>query len=135
MAKSPAKAVNSKKAPSPPAAGKYDDIRRLLERQREALLNEAGELLNHRAGISTSPDVSDQAAAESDQNFELRLREREQRLLKKIDEALERIAAHTYGICRSCGHEIPYNRLKARPVTTLCIDCKTLEEQQEKLRT
>ncbi|MES4784528.1 MAG: hypothetical protein C4294_00360 [Nitrospiraceae bacterium] len=69
-----------------------------------------------------------------DQNFELRLKEREQKLLKKIDEALERLAANTYGICESCGQEIPYKRLKARPVTTLCIECKTQQELEEKIR-
>ncbi len=80
------------------------------------------------------PDLSDQATAESDQSFSIRLKEREQKLLKKIDEALERMAAKTYGICTSCGEEIPYQRLKARPVTTLCIQCKTLQEEQEKIR-
>jgi DnaK suppressor protein len=64
----------------------------------------------------------------------IRLKEREQKLLKKIDEALDRLATNTYGICVRCGEEIPYPRLKARPVTTLCIDCKTLEEQEERIR-
>ena len=64
----------------------------------------------------------------------IRLEEREQKLLKKIDEALERIAAKTYGICERCGDEIPYQRLKARPVTTFCIACKTLQEEEEKIR-
>ena len=64
----------------------------------------------------------------------LRLKEREQKLLKKIDDALDRVAAHTYGICLRCGEEIPYKRLKARPVTTLCIECKTQQEREEKIR-
>lgn len=115
-------------------AGKYGDIRSDLERQRAALLEEAGVLLVHRPELEAFPDQSDQATAEVDQNFTLRLKEREQKLLKKIDEALTRMGTHTYGICERCGQEIPYKRLKARPVTTLCIECKTLQEQEERIR-
>jgi DnaK suppressor protein len=113
---------------------KYADIRVDLERQRAAILQEVEDILTHRKGTENFPDVSDQASAETDQNFSLRIREREQKLLKKIDEALGRLAGHTYGICESCGNEIPYKRLKARPVTTLCIECKTSQEEQEKSR-
>ncbi|QPD06357.1 MAG: RNA polymerase-binding transcription factor DksA [Candidatus Nitrospira kreftii] len=114
--------------------GKYPDIRRDLERQREAILNETGEILTHRGDIEAFPDVSDQASVEVDQNFSMRIRDRERKLLKKIDEALERMDAATYGICERCGGDIPYKRLKARPVTTLCIECKTLQEQEEQAR-
>jgi DnaK suppressor protein len=117
-----------------PARSKFDDIRQDLEQQRAALLNEAGDLLTARPDMEPFPDVTDQASAEVDSNFELRLKEREQKLLKKIDEALERIAANTYGICERCGEEIPHKRLKARPVTTLCIECKTQQEAEEKVR-
>ena len=113
---------------------KYAAIRRDLERQRKAMLAEVGEGLANPNGREALPDVSDQASAEADQNFSLRIREREQRLIKKIDEALERMDQSTYGICERCEEEIPYPRLKARPVTTLCINCKTLEEQAEKSR-
>lgn len=135
MPKSAAKAAKSKrpsKAKKP--TEKYEDIRRELQRQRVALLNEAVETLANRHELAAFPDLGDQASAEMDQNFELRLKEREQKLLKKIDEALERLAANTYGICESCGQEIPYKRLKARPVTTLCIECKTQQELEEKIR-
>ena len=91
-------------------------------------------MLVHRPELEAFPDQSDQATAEVDQNFSLRLKEREQKLLKKIDEALDRMETNTYGICERCGQEIPYKRLKARPVTTLCIDCKTLQEQEERIR-
>ena len=64
----------------------------------------------------------------------MRIKEREQQLLKKIDEALDRLSKNIYGICERCEEEIPYHRLKARPVTTLCIACKTLQEQEEKIR-
>jgi DnaK suppressor protein len=113
---------------------KYPDIRRDLERQRAAILDEVGEVLTHRDSLEAFPDVSDQASAEVDQNFSMRIRERERKLLKKIDEALERMNAATYGICERCGGDIPYKRLKARPVTTLCIECKTLQEQEERAR-
>jgi DnaK suppressor protein len=113
---------------------KYQDIRRILQKQRAALLEEAGAVLTSRASLQAFPDVSDQASAEMDHNFTIRLKEREQRLLKKIDDALDRIDARTYGICESCGQEIPYKRLKARPVTTLCIECKTQQEIEEKIR-
>ena len=115
-------------------AGKYGDIRRDLEQQRAALLEEAGVTMLQRPELESFPDLSDQATAEVDQNFTLRLKEREQKLLKKIDDALDRMATHTYGICLRCGEEIPYKRLKARPVTTLCIECKTQQEREEKIR-
>ena len=113
---------------------KYPDIRHDLERQRASLLSEAGEVLTHRENPEALPDVSDQASAEVDQGFSMRIRDRERKLLKKIDEALERLNTETYGICERCGGEIPYKRLKARPVTTLCIECKTLQEQEEQAR-
>lgn len=113
---------------------KYGAIRRELQKQRQAILDEAGEGLTKREGQEAFPDVSDQASAEVDQNFTMRIKEREQKLLKKIDEALDRLKNKTYGICERCEEEIPYQRLKARPVTTLCIACKTLQEQEEKIR-
>lgn len=127
-----AKPKRATKARKP--AGKYGDIRRDLDKQRAALLEEAGVTILQRPELESFPDLSDQATAEVDQNFTLRLKEREQKLLKKIDDALDRMATHTYGICLRCGEEIPYKRLKARPVTTLCIDCKTQQEREEKIR-
>jgi DnaK suppressor protein len=120
-------------ARNPAAGGKYAAIRRELQRQRAAILEEAGERLTKRDGQEAFPDVSDQASAEVDQNFTMRIKEREQKLLKKIDEALDRLKKNTYGICERCEEEIPYQRLKARPVTTLCIACKTQQEQEEKI--
>lgn len=113
---------------------KYSAIRKELQKQRAAILEEAGEGLTKRDGQEAFPDVSDQASAEVDQNFTMRIKEREQKLLKKIDEALERMKKSTYGICERCEEEIPYQRLKARPVTTLCIACKTLQEEEEQAR-
>ncbi|MFO0705397.1 MAG: RNA polymerase-binding protein DksA [Nitrospira sp.] len=121
-------------ARKPSAKSKYPDIRRALEKQRATLLGEVGEVLNQHQDQESLPDVSDQASAEVDQHFSMRIREREQKLLKKIEEALDRMKAGTYGICESCGEDIPYKRLKARPVTTLCIACKTQQEEQEQAR-
>jgi DnaK suppressor protein len=127
--------VTSKRAgKTATAGGKYSAIRRELQKQREAILDETGEGLTKREGPEAFPDVSDQASAEVDQNFSMRIKEREQKLLKKIDEALDRLKKNIYGICERCEEEIPYQRLKARPVTTLCIACKTLQEQEEKIR-
>lgn len=135
MPKSVAKVAKPKRAKKPGRRlGRYDDIRADLQRQRAELLEEAGDVLTHRPEVEAFPDVTDQASAEVDQNFVLRLKEREQKLLKKIDEALDRLSTNTYGICERCGQEIPYKRLKARPVTTLCIECKTQQEREEKIR-
>lgn len=114
----------------------YEEIKKDLEKQKEALLADAGVILGSglNQGNETLTDLGDQASAEADQNFILRLREREQKLLKKIDEAIDRINEGTFGICESCGGQISVKRLKARPVTTLCIDCKTKQEAEEKIR-
>lgn len=128
------RAVTAKRAGKPAGGSKYGTIRRELEKQRQAILDEVGEGLTKREGPEAFPDVSDQASAEVDQNFSMRIKEREQKLLKKIDEALDRLNKNIYGICERCEEEIPYQRLKARPVTTLCIACKTLQEQEEKFR-
>ncbi|MDH3348131.1 MAG: RNA polymerase-binding protein DksA [Desulfobulbaceae bacterium] len=87
------------------------------------------EMTTHPGNI---PDPNDRATFESDRNFELRLRSREQKLMSKIDEAIARIDEGTYGICLDCGEGITIKRLEARPVASFCIDCKTSQEQKEK---
>lgn len=109
-------------------------IKAKLLQQRESLLDEAESALNELPGQMIFPDLGDQATAETDRSFMLRLRGREQRLLKKIDEAIERIDSGSFGICDDCGDEIDIKRLEARPVTTMCIECKTMQEEEEKLR-
>jgi DnaK suppressor protein len=79
-------------------------------------------------------DPADRATAESDRSFTLRLRDRERKLIKKVQEALQRIEDGTYGECEECGEDISLARLKARPVTTLCIKCKSRQEEEENLR-
>jgi DnaK suppressor protein len=108
-------------------------IRRKLLAQRESLLKEAEAALNTLPGEINFPDMGDQATAETDRNFMLRLRDRERMLLKKIDEAIEGIDKGTFGICEGCGNQIDIKRLEARPVTTLCIECKTKQEEEERI--
>ena len=78
------------------------------------------------------PDPNDRASQETDMSLELRSRDRERKLIKKIDEAIERIDTGDYGYCEVCGVEIGVERLEARPTAELCIDCKTLDEIREK---
>ena len=80
------------------------------------------------------PDPTDRASMEADRNFTLRIRDRERKLITKIQEALARLEEGTFGICEECGEDISLERLEARPVTTLCIACKKKQENDEKLR-
>ena len=106
----------------------------LLTKRLEGLLSEADRTVENMSDDEeTFPDPTDRASLESDRNFLLRIRDRERKLIAKIKEALERIESGTFGICEVCGEEITEERLKARPVTTLCIDCKTEEEEKEKI--
>lgn len=77
-------------------------------------------------------DPTDRASHEAERSFELRIRDREHKLIKKVKQAIARIENNTYGICDSCGEDISIARLKARPVTAQCIECKTREEVMEK---
>lgn len=113
---------------------KLQQIRKKLLRQKEELLSGAGQTRNTMPEETAFPELGDQASAEIDRNFTLRLRDRERKLLKKIEDAIEKIDTGTYGICESCGQPIGLSRLEARPVTTMCIDCKTEQEEEEKLR-
>ncbi|UCF87773.1 MAG: RNA polymerase-binding protein DksA [Nitrospiraceae bacterium] len=108
-------------------------IKESLIEQREGLLKEAELALNTLPGEINFPDMGDQATAEADRDFMLRLRDRERMLLKKIEDTLDRIEDGTFGICENCGSEIGVKRLEARPVTTYCIDCKTRQEEEERI--
>ena len=79
-------------------------------------------------------DPADRASAESDRAFTLRIRDRERRLIRKIQAAIQRLDEGTYGICEDCGEDISIPRLKARPVTKLCINCKARQEEGENIR-
>ncbi|MEW6571368.1 MAG: TraR/DksA C4-type zinc finger protein [Nitrospirota bacterium] len=112
---------------------KIAEIKKKLLGQKKSLLSEALAALNELPGQTVFPDLGDQASAEIDRSFMLRLRGREHRLLKKIEDAIERIEMGIFGICDKCGQEIDIRRLEARPVTTMCIECKILQEEEEKL--
>ena len=113
---------------------KLEFYRSVLQEEMRALLEEAGKTVSEMTNDTTNfPDPNDRATQESDRSFELRIRDRERRLINKIREALERIDTGTFGTCEMCGEDISEGRLKARPVTTLCIDCKIEEERKEKI--
>ncbi|OGQ94706.1 MAG: RNA polymerase-binding protein DksA [Deltaproteobacteria bacterium RIFOXYD12_FULL_57_12] len=108
-------------------------FKKKLEDMSQNILNEADKTLMEMTDQTENyPDPTDRATAESNRNFELRIRDRERKLLVKIKEALERIENGTYGVCERCEEEIGTKRLEARPVTTLCVHCKTAQEQHEK---
>ncbi len=112
-----------------------------MYRYRVVLSSQLAELLGHGAetvhamsgeGGEDIPDPNDRASRETDLGHALRLRDRDRKLIAKIEEALGRIAAGTFGRCEACGGRIAPARLRARPVTTLCIDCKREAEQRER---
>ncbi|MBT8365748.1 MAG: RNA polymerase-binding protein DksA, partial [Deltaproteobacteria bacterium] len=108
-------------------------FKKYLNERLEELLNQADNTVSGMTETKENfPDPTDRAALEADRNFMLRIRDREAKLIKKIKAALERIENDTYGVCDSCGEDITLKRLKARPVTTQCIDCKSKEEALEK---
>jgi len=113
---------------------KLEEFRQLLQEQMDQLLREADKTVSEMTDEKTNfPDPTDRASLESDRNFELRIRDRERKLISKIREALDRIDDGEFGECEDCGDLIGEARLKARPVTTLCIECKTEQERQEKI--
>ena len=109
-------------------------IKKELLKRKNELLGQAldprdDDLRSERENLLDSGDVASQ---EVSQSFKIRLREREEKLLKKIDLALARVEEGTIGVCEDCGEAIEIKRLMARPVTTLCIDCKSRQEEEEK---
>jgi DnaK suppressor protein len=108
-------------------------FRELLNERLKTILEEAEKTVKGMTNDRDSfPDPTDRANLETDRNFLLRIRDRERKLIGKIKEALARIDDGSFGICEECGADISEERLKARPVTTLCIDCKTKAEEEEK---
>ncbi|OIP89609.1 MAG: RNA polymerase-binding protein DksA [Syntrophobacteraceae bacterium CG2_30_61_12] len=106
-----------------------------LAKRLEELLAEAERTVTGMTGMKESfPDPTDRATLESDRNFTLRIRDRERKLISKIREAIARIEDGSFGICEECGDDISIERLNARPVTTLCIECKRRQESVERAR-
>jgi DnaK suppressor protein len=108
-------------------------FRKILETLKKELSEDIDRTVHTMQDEATVfADPNDRASQETDIAIELRNRDRERKLIKKIDETLGRIDADDYGYCDKCGVEIGIKRLEARPTATLCIDCKTLEEMKEK---
>jgi len=110
-----------------------EHFRKILLGWKRELMEEVDSTITHlKEEASNFADPSDRASQEEEFSLELRTRDRERKLIRKIDEALESIDADEYGYCEACGVEIGIRRLEARPTATLCIDCKTLAEIKEK---
>ena len=110
-------------------------FRQLLHERLDEILGEADKTRVDMTGVAAPfPDPTDRASLETDRNFTLRIRDRERKLISKIQEALERLDTGIYGICEICGGKIAEKRLIARPVTTMCIACKSQQEAQERTR-
>lgn len=104
-----------------------------LAEWKQQLMEEVDRTVGHMKDDATNfPDPNDRATQEEEFSLELRTRDRERKLIKKINEAVKRIEENEYGYCETCGVEIGVGRLEARPTAELCIDCKTLEEIREK---
>jgi DnaK suppressor protein len=110
-----------------------EHFRKILMQWKRQLMAEVDRTVHHMQDEAANfPDPNDRATQESEFSLELRARDRERKLIKKIDEALASVSSGDYGYCESCGVEIGIRRLEARPTATLCIDCKTLDEIREK---
>lgn len=110
-----------------------EHFKQILMALRQRILEGGDKIVTHMKEEAINyPDPNDRASQEEDFRLELRTRDRERKLLKKIEESLEMIREKDYGYCEVCGVEIGLKRLEARPTATLCIDCKTLDEIKEK---
>ena len=108
-------------------------IEQILLAWRQSLMEEVDRTVMHMKDEAANfPDPSDRASQEEEFSLELRTRDRERKLIKKIEDALERLREDDFGYCEACGIEIGLRRLEARPTATLCIDCKTLSEIKER---
>ncbi|MEQ1568428.1 MAG: RNA polymerase-binding protein DksA [Myxococcota bacterium] len=109
-----------------------ETLKAILDEQLKELLSQSREAVNELVDVrETDADPLDLAVTESNRDFTLRMAERDRKLLSKIRHGLDRMNNGEYGVCESCGAPITYGRLMARPVATLCIDCKTEAEQVE----
>ncbi|MGL4826220.1 MAG: RNA polymerase-binding protein DksA [Vibrionaceae bacterium] len=115
------------------SAQQQEHFKKILQTWRNQLFNELDRTVLYMQDEATNfPDPVDRAAQEEEFSLELRNRDRERKLIRKIDKMLQRIEEDDFGFCDSCGVEIGIRRLEARPTAELCIDCKTLAELKEK---
>ena len=135
----PVSGLKQFKTYTPKASEKYmsksqiTHFKKILNDWKVELSTELSRTVSHmQTDVTTYADPNDRASQESEMALELRNRDRERKLIKKINETLKNIDEDEYGYCMGCGEEIGLNRLQARPTATLCIDCKTLQEIKEK---
>ena len=107
-----------------------EKLKKTLEKQLKDLVSDVGKDMPSMESPALA-DINDQASLESERTFELRIKDRERKLISKVQEALKKIGDGTYGVCESCSEPISVKRLQARPVTSLCINCKSEMEAQE----
>lgn len=114
-------------------SNQLEHFKKLLYAWKQELMEEVDRTMTHlKDEAANYPDPADRATQEEEFSLELRTRDRERKLIRKIDQTLERIENDDYGFCDSCGIEIGIRRLEARPTANLCVDCKTLDEIREK---
>ncbi|MEM6640642.1 MAG: RNA polymerase-binding protein DksA [Pseudomonadota bacterium] len=110
-----------------------EHFKKILLNWKMELMQEVDRTVHHMKDEAANfPDPNDRATQESEFSLELRTRDRERKLIKKIDESISTVDSGDYGYCETCGIEIGVRRLEARPTATQCIDCKTLDEIREK---
>ena len=115
------------------SAGQREHFRALLVAWKRQLMEEVDRTVHHMQDEAANfPDPMDRATQESEFSIELRTRDRERKLIRKINEAILWVDENDYGFCETCGTEIGIRRLEARPTATLCVDCKSLEEIKER---
>lgn len=108
-------------------------FREILLQWKRALMEEVDRTMHHMKDEAANfPDPTDRATQESEFSLELRTRDRERKLIRKIDEAISHVDRDEYGFCETCGTEIGIRRLEARPTASLCVDCKSLDEIRER---
>ena len=110
-----------------------EHFRKILDAWKSELMHEVDRTVVHmKDDAANFPDPADRASQEEEFSLELRTRDRERKLIKKIDDSLEMLTKEEYGYCETCGVEIGIRRLEARPTASQCIDCKSLDEIKEK---
>ncbi len=115
------------------SGGQIEHFRNMLNDWRRELMEQVDRTVNHlQDEASNFPDPLDRATQEEELGIELRTRDRERRLIRKINQTLDRIETDDYGYCDTCGVEIGLRRLEARPTATQCVDCKALDELRER---
>lgn len=113
--------------------GQVEHFRNILKAWKHELMEEVDRTVHHMQDEAANfPDPTDRATQESEFSLELRARDRERKLIRKIDEAISSLDRDEYGYCETCGTEIGIRRLEARPTATLCVDCKSLDEIRER---